>query len=279
MMSDERFTVQLNEVWTFPAVLGTYTAFLVLPPLLLAVLGPDRPAWQWYVGILAELATVAPTVGAVTARRPEAIYRPLGDTKLAWGLPVAGFGYLAVWATLGRGVPGMFVPLSMVALVGSVLAGFLVVVMAQNRLVQERYGGQPVRMRFTAGPSRRVKRTRGALIVAAVVASLGAFVLGYAWNVGALQYVWQIAIPASAGLYGSTMAEQTVVVTDEALVLSKPAHVRAYPWAAVADCRLTADALVVDWHATRRPATEFDRSDIGDPEAVAQAVTRQLAGR
>lgn len=264
----------------FGFVAGLYAAALAAPALAIGVafrVSAD-PGVLFFV-LVGTVVVVTAGVGWVARRESLAVR--LGASRWVWAAMALPFGYFGVLvaAAGGHGDPPSAV--GGLAIAGA-LAGFVVgvglVAAAHNRHARAALADAEESVDFRAAAPGRDRR----IATRAVVVLFAAGVVGFAGSIlldfEPLRWLFQLAVPTGAALYGRT-SERRVTISDAGLVVGTPAYRRFRPWSAYESYAVSDEAVVVrraGWSPWGLRDLRRDPADVDDPAAVASALDRFL---
>lgn len=256
-------------------VAGLYAAALFAPAVMLGLSRVIDDAAVLYIGFLVAVTGITAVAGWVVSWTP-GLAVSLGRRDANWllaAVPFAWFlGVFGVTAVVGIEPPGIAVLLAMIATVGGLFLGLILITMSRTRHAAAALEGVDDIAQWEARwpPRWRHVSIGGAVVggiagVAGMIAQL-AFGVDWAGSFYLLLFVWT----PFAGMANP----RTFRVTERGLVVERPLQRQFRPWSAYEGYELTQNALVIRSSAWWRPAHRCDRADIEDVDAAVAALKR-----
>lgn len=260
----------------FGLVAGLYAGALAAPAVAIGLaLDVTTDPGALFFATLGTGAVVAGVVGWPARRTSFAVW--LGQRPRMWTpiiLPFGHFGALALPVLVrGEAPPRPVAAFALAGALAGVVFGAGLSTAARNRHAKAVLEDAEELARFSA-PAPERDRNLGKWTFAGLLAvSVVGFGVGAATGIEPLRWLFQIAAPLGASLFGTT-TERRVAVTDAGLLVGNALSEGVRPWSDFESYAVTEDAVVVrraGWSArglrdVRRDAGEVDR------EAVAAAL-------
>lgn len=262
----------------YAVVAGLYVAALLSPLAVLALAAITTAGGVLYAGFLAAVTGFAIIGGWVVYRKPALGIR-VGRSTLARLLPVVPIIWIVavfgVATTVGDPAGGA-VLLSMVATLGGLFMGLLLLTMSRTRYATAILTSTEELTQWEARWPKRWRQFALVGIVLAGVLGIGGliwrFVFGPEWHWTGYLYLLIFLWTPFAGASNP----RTFRVTDAGLIVERPHQRRFIPWSEISDYTLTDNALIVSRTAWWRPAYRCDRTDIEDIDAATTALADNL---
>lgn len=261
----------------FGLAAGLYAAALAAPAVAIgAALEATADPGVLFFALLGTVAVVGVAVGW-PARRTGLAVR-LGRRPLTWAPLVVPFGYFGVLvladSSRGGDPPSAVAGLAVVGALAGVLAGACLAVAARNRHARAALADAEVLARFSAAAPERDRRAAKRTFAGLLAVSVVGFGASVAADAPPLRWLFQIATPLGASLFGAT-TERRVAVTEAGLVVGNAVSRGVRPWDQFESYAVTGEAIVVrrkGWSARGLRDVRRDATEVEDPDAVAAAL-------